>query len=73
MKEGPLFKLTITKGGQQNIQYKKILDTLPVFCADKGYRFISDVICTNTKLVETTFLPKYPEATKWSKSYHVHI
>ena len=36
MKDGPLSKLTITKGGQQATQYKKILDALPVFCADKG-------------------------------------
>ena len=35
MKEGPLFKLTITKGGQQTTQYKKIHDALPVFCAEK--------------------------------------
>ena len=38
MKDGPLFKLTITKGGQQATQYKKIIDALPVFCADKGYK-----------------------------------
>ena len=36
MKDGPLSKLTITKGGQQATQYKKIIDALPVFCADKG-------------------------------------
>ena len=36
MKDGPLSKLTITKGGQQATQYKKILDALLVFCADKG-------------------------------------
>ena len=44
MKDGPLSKLTITKGGQRATQYKKILDTLPVFYADKGYKFIDDVI-----------------------------
>ena len=35
MKDGLLSKLTITKGGQQATQYKKIIDALPVFCADK--------------------------------------
>ena len=49
MNDGPLFKLTITEGGQQATQYKKILDALPVFCADKGFKFIDDVIRTNTK------------------------
>ena len=44
MKDGPLFKLTITKGGQRATQYKKIIDALPVFCADKGYKFIDNVI-----------------------------
>ena len=73
MKEGPLFKLTITKGGQQTTQYKKILDTLPVFCADKGYRYIDNVIHTNAELVGATFLMQYPNASKWSRSYQVHI
>ena len=44
MKDGPLSKLTITKGGQQATQYKKILDALPVFFADKGYKFMDNVI-----------------------------
>ena len=44
MKDDPLSKLTITKGGQRATQYKKILDALPVFCVDKGYKFIKDVI-----------------------------
>ena len=44
MKDGPFCKLTITEGGQRATQYKKILDALPVFCADKGYKFIDDVI-----------------------------
>ena len=35
MKDRPLFKLTITKGGQRATQYKKVIDALPVFCADK--------------------------------------
>ena len=35
MNNGPISKLTVTKGGQQATQYKKIIDALPVFCADK--------------------------------------
>ena len=43
-KDGPLSKLTITEGGQQATQYKKIIDALPVFCADKRYKFNDNVI-----------------------------
>ena len=72
-KDEPLSKLTITKGGEQATQYKKIIDALPVFCADKGYKFIDDVIRTNTELLQAAFLPTYPTATQWSSTYHVQI
>ena len=73
MKDGHLTKLAITEGGQQATQYKKVTDALPVFCADKGYRFINDVIRTNIELLEAAFLPIYPDATQWSFTYHVQI
>ena len=63
MKDGPLSKLIITKSGQQATQYKKIIDALPVFCADKGYKFIDIVIRTNTEQVKATFMLTYPNAT----------
>ena len=37
MKDGSLFKLTITECTHQATQYKKIIDTLPVLCVDKGF------------------------------------
>ena len=73
MKDGPLSKLTITKSGQRATQYKKIIDALPVFCTDKGYRFIDDVICTNKELQEAAFLPTYPDSTQYSTTYHVQL
>ena len=73
MKDGPLSKLIITKGGQQATRYTKVIDTLPVFYAGKGYKFINDVIRTNTELVQTTSLPTYPNATLWSNTYHVQV
>lgn len=73
MKDGPFFKLTITQGGQQASQYKKIIDALPAFCADKGYKFIDNVIRTNTKQVQAAFIPTYPVATQWSNTYHEHV
>ena len=73
MKDSLLSKLTNTIGGQRATQYKKIIDALPVFYADKGYRFIDDVIWTNIKLQEAAFLPTYPVATLWSTTYHVNV
>ena len=44
-----------------------------VLCADKGYKFIDDVIWTNTELLEAAFLPTYPTATLWSSTYHEQV
>ena len=73
MKDGPLSKLTITDGGQRATQYKKILDTLPVFCADKGYKYIDDIIRTDTEKTISDFTPTYPLASQWSSTYHVEV
>ena len=73
MKDGLLAKLTITEGGQRATQDKKILDALPVFYADKGYKFIDDIIWTNTELLEAIFLPTYPNATLWSSTCYVQV
>ena len=73
MKDGPLSKLTITKGGRRATQYKKIIDALPVFCADKGYKFIYDVIQTGTKRIGSAFLLTYPNTALWSNTSHVEV
>ena len=73
MKDGCLSKLTIIESSNQAIQYKKITDALPVFCADKGYQYIDNIVCTNTELLEAAFLPSYPVATLWSTTYHIQI
>ena len=73
MRDSSLSKLTITEGGQPVTQYKKIIDAPPVFCADKGYKFIGNVIWTNTELLEVAFLPTYPTVTLWSYTYHVQV
>ena len=51
MKDGPLSKLTITKGGQRATQYKKIHDALQVFWVDKDYKFIEDRL--SCRLIQT--------------------
>lgn len=73
MKEGPLFKLTITKGGQRTTQYKKIIDALPVLCADKGFRYVDEIICTDTELVKATFVPSYTNEKLWSTDHEVYV
>ena len=73
MKEGPLFKLKITEGGQQTMQYKKIIHDLPVLCTDKGFRYVGEIIRTETELVKATFIPTYPDATQWSTDHEVYV
>ena len=73
MKDGPLSKLTITKGGQRATQYKKIIDALPVFYANKGYTFINDIIRTGTERLQASFLPTYPVTGRWLNTYHVEV
>ena len=62
-----------SQSGQQATKYKKIIDALPVFCVDKGYKFINDVIWTNTKLPQASFLSTYPDLALSSSTYHVQI
>ena len=73
MKDGPISKLTITETGHRPSQFKKISDALPVFCADKKYRGLNEVLCTGRDLVETDFMPAYPDANRWSTTHHVQI
>ena len=73
MKDGYISKFIITKIGHQATQYKKIIDTLPVLCTDKNFRYIDDVVCTWTYLQEATSLPPYPDPARWSNTYSVEI
>ena len=63
MKDGPLSKLTITKTGHRPSQFKKICDVLPVFCADKNYQGLNEVLRTGHDKVKDDFMPAYPNAT----------
>ena len=73
MKDCCLSKLTITTRQHQATQYKKIVDALPIFCTDKNYRYIDNIIRMNTELQEAAFLPPYPDAGRWSSTYHVNV
>ena len=71
MKESPLSKLTITKTGHRLTQFKKIRDTLFVFCADKNYGILNEVLCTGRDKVENDFMLVYPDANQWSTTHHI--
>ena len=73
MKDGPISKLIITETGHRPTQYKKIVDTLPVLCADKNFQGLDDVIWTEIDLVETNYMPSYPDANQWSTTHHVQV
>ena len=64
IKDGPISKLLITETGHRATQYKKVVDTLPVLCADKNYQGIDDVIWNGIDLVEADFTPIYPNANQ---------
>ena len=46
MKDGPIFKLTITETGHRPSQFKKLYDALSTFCADKNYCVLDEVLRT---------------------------
>ena len=73
MKDGPISKWIITKTGHKPSQYKKIIDTLPLLCADKNYQGLDDVIWTGNNLVETDFMSTYLDTNQWSNIHDVEI
>ena len=46
MENGPISELTITETGHRPSHFKKFWDDLPVFCADKNYGGLDEVLCT---------------------------
>mgnify|MGYP005726485965 CR=1 FL=1 len=73
MKDGPIFELTITETGHRPSQFKKIYDALPVFCADKNYGGLDEVLCTGRDKVEDDFMPAYPNANLWSNTHQIQV
>ena len=66
-------KLTITESSNRATQYKKIVDALPVYFADKGYQYVNNIICKNTKLLGAGFEELYPDSDLWSTKFHIEI
>ena len=71
MKDGPISKLTITETGHRPSKFKKLWDTLPVFCTDKNYSGLNEVLCTGRDQVEDNFMPDYPNANLWSCTHQI--
>ena len=44
LKDSSISKLIVTETGHQATQYKKVIDTLHILCADKNYQGIDGVI-----------------------------
>ena len=72
MKDSLISKLTISKTGHRSSQFKKISDALPVY-ADKCYRGFNEVLRTGCDLIETNFMPPYPNANLWYTTHHVQV
>ena len=64
---------SITKSGHQATQFKTNLDALPNLCEDKNYKYIDEIISTNTKLTQTYFLSAYLVRTQQSSMQHVNL
>ena len=63
MKDGLISKFTITETGQRPFQFKKLYDALPVFCTDKYYANLDEVLRTGHDQVKGDFIPAYPNST----------
>ena len=73
MKDGPVSKLTITEAGHRPSQFKKICDVLPVFCADKNFGGLDEVLRTGRDKVKNDVMTAYPETNGWSSTHQVKI
>ena len=73
MKNSPISELTITETGHRPSHFKKIYDALPVFCADKNYGGLDEVLRTERDKVEDDFMPTYPNANLWSITHQIQV
>ena len=73
MKDGPISELTITETGHRPSQFKKLWDALPVFCADKNYGGLDEVLCTGHDKVEDDFMLAYPNVNLWPITHQIQV
>ena len=73
MKDSPASKLTITETRHRPSQFKKIYNALPVFCADKNYGGLDEVLPTVRDKVKDDFMPAYPNANLWFNTHQIQV
>ena len=73
MKDGPIFELTIKETGHRPSQFKKIYDALPIFCTDKNYGGLDEVLCTGSDKVKDDIMRAYPDANLWSITHQIQV
>ena len=73
MKDSPISELTITETGHRPSQFTKIYDALPIFCADKNYGDLDEVLRIGRDKVETDCMPAYPNANLWSTTHQIQV
>ena len=66
-------KLTITGTGHRPFQFNKIYDAIPVFCGDKNYCGLDEVLCTGRDKVKDNFMPAYPDTDLWSNTHQIQV
>ena len=73
MKDCLISELTTTETGHRPSQFKKLYDALPLFCADKNYDGLDEVLCTGHDQVEGDFMPAYPNVNLWSYTHQIQV
>ena len=73
MKDDPISKLTIAKTRYRPSQFKKLSNALPVFCADKNYSGLDEVLRTGRDKVKDDFMPAYPNTNLWSNTHQIQV
>ena len=71
VKDGPISELKITETGHRPCQFKNLWDVLPIFCADKNYGGLNEVLNTGRDKVEDNFMPAYFNANLWSITHQI--
>ena len=54
-------------------QYKKLMDALPTYCAEKGYEGLVEILRDQQDWNESTFFSTKPDASRWSTTMQVKV
>lgn len=73
LKDGTLKGIVITDGNNQPNQYKELIDSLPPYCAEKGYYGLDQIIKKKTDWVKDKVMTKMPDASLWSETITMEV